>query len=124
MTIDPYTAWADGQLTPRQALTELGARLKIVQAQRESIEAEEKALRLQCEQVLLASGEDVIAAAGLEFRFTKASQTTSYAASDVEAFRLWLVDHGYAPLAEQLGTHRRESARAGGLRVTRERGKS
>lgn len=123
MTTDPYTAWQAGEATPRQALTELGARLRIAQAQRESAEAEEKALRLRCEQVLLASGEDMIAAAGLEFRFTKASSTASYAASDVEAFRLWLVDNGYAPLAERLGTYRRESAKAGGLRVTRERGK-
>jgi hypothetical protein len=118
--LDPYAAYLDGDLSPREAAGPLTARLRTIVAHREALEALERDLRTQLSVLVEAHGEP-LTLDGWRYELTSAALTTSYGREDIERFTQWLVDEGYSPLAERLRALRRESARAGGLRVTKEK---
>jgi hypothetical protein len=118
-TLDPYTAYLDGAVTPYEAAVPITARLRTIVAHREALEALERELREQLSVLVGAHGEP-LAVDGYRYELTSAALTTSYGREDIEAYTQWLVDEGYGPLAERLRALQRHSARAGGLRVTKE----
>lgn len=121
MIVDGYAEWEAGEIPARAALASIANQLKIISAHKEELEAREKVLRSQAEQILAYTNETAIVVGGLEFRLTPASNTTSYTAREIDAYALWLVEEGHALLAERLLALKRESSRAGGLRISKER---
>jgi hypothetical protein len=119
-TLDPYAAYLDGAVTPREAAGPITARLRTIVAHREALEALERELREQLSVLVAAHGE-ALTLDGYRYELTGAALTTSYGREDVERYAQWLIDEGYGPLAERLKTLQRHSARAGGLRVTKEK---
>lgn len=117
-----HTAFEEGTLSPRLAAQAEAENIRYLLAQQESIKAQLDAARDRMSRYVEAHGE-AITAEGYRFEMTNAVEVTSYPAAEVDKFALWLVDNGYSPLAERLRALRRESARAGGLRVSKERTK-
>jgi hypothetical protein len=119
-TLDPYTAYLDGDLSPREAAGPLTARLRTIVAHREALEVLERELRAQLSVLVAAHGEP-LTLDGWHYELTSAALTTSYGREDIERYAQQLIDEGYGPLAERLKALQRHSARAGGLRVTKEK---
>lgn len=116
--IDAYDA---GELTPYQAARALAMELGEVESTLAPLNDERARIRVALERVMRKHGEPIDLAGFGRMEIVPDSTSARYDRATVEAVIAELANAGMFELAQRLATGRRESARAGGLRVTPEK---
>lgn len=117
-----FAEWEVGTVTDVQALHTLTSDLGEVESELAPLEAQRSALRDQIARIVAHAGNKVELTGFGTLVITQPGITTSYDAKALDALVIRLMGDGYGPIAEQIAQCRRESARAGSLRITREKG--
>jgi chromosome segregation ATPase len=116
-TIDRFQ---DGDIQAEQALDELVTSLDSLEDKIGPLEESRKALRDHISVVLeYATGGKRTEVRGYELQITQASTTTTFDNKALEKLALDLVSEGQADIARRLLACKRETSRAGSLRIVR-----
>jgi hypothetical protein len=117
-----YQLWEEGELTADDALDKLVASLDAVKDRLEPAQAEEKILRDQISMVLEhVTGGKKAQVRGYELIITEPGVTVSYDSKALDKLVIRLMED-YPAIAADIRACRKESSRAGSLRVTKSRG--
>jgi hypothetical protein len=116
-----FEEWRDGKITDNEALRALVRDLGEVESTLAPLENERSMLRDQISQVLeRAGGKSQIAGFG-KLELTPPSVMVNYDRKILDGILADLVERGDFELAQRITAARRESARSGSLRITREK---
>jgi hypothetical protein len=116
-----YDNWKAGDVGPFEALRSVVSDLGEVESQLEPLQNEREQLRAQASELVDAAGGKVEMAGFGKLEITPAIRATSYDKRKLDELVMWLVDHDQSGIAQRITACRTESARAGSLRVTREK---
>jgi hypothetical protein len=110
----------EGDIQAEQALDELVASLDSLDDKLAPLEEQKKVLRDHISVVLeYATGGRKTEVRGYELQITQASTTTTFDAKALEKLALDLVEEGQGEVARRLLACKKESSRAGSLRIVR-----
>jgi hypothetical protein len=117
-----FAQWQDGTATDIETLRTLWSDLREVESDIAPLEAERQKLRDQISQVVAKTGAVELPGLG-KAQITAGTVTKSYDRAALDELIIELTEQGYAPIAQQIAHCRRESMRAGSLRIEAERKK-
>lgn len=112
-----FEDWRAGMISDREALRRLLSDLGEVESQLAPLEAERAELRAQISEVLAELGGRA-EADGYRLMITSPSVVPRYDAKELDQIVLRLRQQGHAEIADQILAARKESARAGQLRIS------
>ena len=115
-----FTEWDAGTLTDVQALRVLAMELGKVQSELEPLKAQEARLRDELSRVVAHMGGKADVPGFGQLAMTAPSITNSYDSKRLDDIVMGLIAEGYADIAESIANCRKQSSRAGSLRITRE----
>jgi hypothetical protein len=121
MASSVFAEWDAGDLTDYQALRSLAIELGEVQSELSPLRMQEARLRDELSRVLAHAGGKAEVPGFGALLLTQPSVTRSYDTEGLNNLCLQLISDGYGPIAEQIARLRRESSRAGSLRITKEK---
>jgi hypothetical protein len=116
-----YDDWKAGDIGPFEALRSIANDLGEVESDLDPLQKEREQLRAQASELVDAIGGRVEVPGFGKLEITPASKTTSYDRKKLDSLVMELVQAGYADIASSITECRTESARAGTLRITREK---
>lgn len=116
-----YEQWLEGYITPEEALRALLSDLGEVESELQPLEAEKQVLRARISEVVDRIGGKAEIAGFGRLEITAPVKTASYDRKALDALMLELFERNELELARRIAACRQESARAGGLRITREK---
>ncbi len=114
-----YQLWQAGELANEQALEELCQALDTLQDRLQPLQESEQVLRAQISEVVERLGGRAELAGFGSLNITGASVTSHYDRRGLDKLVERLRDEGQADLAAEIASYRQESARSGGLRISR-----
>jgi hypothetical protein len=114
-----FKQYQEGEITPQHALDKIARQLDSLQDQIEPLNATEKVLRQQASEIVDYLGGKADVAGFGTFTITAPSQTIQYDSKELDRLVVHLISSGYEELAKQITTCRKESSRAGSLRINR-----
>lgn len=117
MPSDIFTSWQSGGISDREALRALLSDLGEVESQLAPLEAEKIELRAQISEVLAQLGGRA-EAEGYRLQLTAPGVSSRYDAKELDQLVSYLQASGEDNLANLILKARKESARAGQLRIT------
>lgn len=123
LIVGRYRAWADGEIDARTALAGYAADLREMEARAEPLERLRVTVRALCEEIVKQAGEAIAIPGFGEFAFAPAGIVRGYDRKALDALLHDLIAAGEGGWAQRLEGCRAETTRAGGLRITKERGK-
>lgn len=112
-----FEDWRAGAISSREALRRLLSDLGEVESQLTPLEAERAELRAQVSEVLAELGGRA-EADGYRLMITSPGVVSRYDAKELDQIVLRLQQQGFGEIADQVLSTRKESARAGQLRIT------
>lgn len=113
-----FSDWQTGAISHREALRALLSDLGEVDSQIAPLEAERAELRAQISEVLAELGGRA-EADGFKLTITSPSIVPRYDAKELDQLVLRLRQQGYPEIADQVLAARKESSRAGMLRIAK-----
>jgi hypothetical protein len=116
-----FKQYQEGEITPQHALDKIARQLDSLQDQIEPLNATEKVLRQQASEIVDYLGGKADVAGFGTFTITAPSQTIQYDSKELDRLVVHLISGGYEELAKQITSCRKESSRAGSLRINRAR---
>jgi len=116
---ETWEQYQEGDLDAAQALTRMLPAYQALQAAAAALEARREALRGQIATLHQALGGKPLALLGYEVRWQEPGTVLTYNAHTLDALVVTLMAQEQYALAEQITAARRESVRAGGLRIAR-----
>jgi hypothetical protein len=116
-----FKQYQEGEITPQYALDQIARQLDSLQDQIEPLNATEKVLRQQASEIVDYLGGKADVAGFGTFTITAPSQTIQYDSKELDRLVVHLISGGYEELAKQITSCRKESSRAGSLRINRAR---
>jgi hypothetical protein len=116
-----FKQYQEGEITPQHALDKIARQLDSLQDQIEPLNATEKVLRQQASEIVDYLGGKADVAGFGTFTITAPSQTIQYDSKELDRLVVHLISSGYEELAKQITSCRKESSRAGSLRINRAR---
>lgn len=117
-----FAEWEAGDLPDSQALRTLAMDLGELESELAPLNAQRERLRDQLSRVLVHAGGKADIPGFGALIITDASITKSYDTKALDELIIRLTGIGESEIAQQIAACRRESGRAGSLRITRERG--
>jgi hypothetical protein len=114
-----FKQYQEGEITPQYALDQIARQLDSLQDQIEPLNATEKVLRQQASEIVDYLGGKADVAGFGTFTITAPSQTIQYDSKELDRLVVHLISSGYEELAKQITSCRKESSRAGSLRINR-----
>jgi hypothetical protein len=117
---DPYLQWAEGFLTPHQALRALCSELGEVESEIEPLTKQREALRGRIAEIVSRQDGPVEIKGFGVVRITAPGVTKGYDKEAVKALILEWADD-FPEFAERLSACEKQTMRAGGLRIEREK---
>lgn len=118
MITDNYTRWLAGEITDQQALAGLLSELRETESEIAPLEQERAALRDAISEIVVRTGAQEID--GTKIIITAPSVTASYDRKLLDALLIDLMQTD-PDVAQRIALCRRESARAGSLRIESKR---
>jgi hypothetical protein len=115
-----YEDWQDGDLTDMEALRFLAGDLCEVEDVYERATAMRETVRNQIAHIVAHLGDDRVTSGGYVFQLTRPSVSYSYDTKALGNLVLELMLSGN-PAAQRISALRKQSERAGSLRVTKEK---
>jgi hypothetical protein len=109
--------WQEGDLDNEAALTSLCKMLVSVKDSLEPLEDMQKAIRAQMSEIVSYIGGKASVAGFGELKITEPTITTSYDYHQLDKLVIKLTEAGHADIARSIAECRRETPRAGGLRI-------
>jgi hypothetical protein len=116
---NPFEKFKDGEITGQVALDQIARHLDLIQDNLEPLQATEKVLRQQASEIVDYLGGKADVAGFGTFTITAPSQTIQYDSKELDRLVVHLISGGYEELAKQITSCRKESSRAGSLRINR-----
>lgn len=116
-----YKQWQEGLIGPEQALRALVSDLGEVESDYTLYAAQREALRAELSQVVDALGGKAEVAGFGRLEITSPVKTASYDRKALDDLVIDLTQAGLGEVAQRIARCRTQSARAGGLRITREK---
>ena len=114
-----YSEWDSGSITDTQAVRALAMELGEVSDELATLKAQEARLRDELSRVVAHMGGKAEVAGFGSLAMTAPSVSTTYDTQRLNDLVLALLADGYSDIAESIAACRRQSARAGSLRITR-----
>lgn len=116
-----YQAWQEGELPDLDALEMMTANLAAIEDSIEPLEETKKVLRAQISEVVERQGGAVELPGYGKFAIRNATVTKSYDSKALDALVMDLVKQGLGDVAQAVANCKKESARTGGLVITKEK---
>lgn len=116
-----FSEWEAGDLSSEYTLRELCRALADVEREIASVEVARSELRDQISRVLARVGDKAEIAGFGKVLITAPSVSRSYDTKRLDALIIQLTADGFSPIAQQIAQAAKETARAGGLRIEREK---
>ncbi len=107
-------------IEPEAKLGALCYDLAQIEAAIDPLEAERQAIRADISTIIEAIGPQELEGFG-KLEITAAAKVISYDRQKIDALIMALIDEGTPELAERIRAAKKESARSGSLRITREK---
>ncbi len=118
--LDLYTQWLEGHAGPHEVLRQLAMDLGEVESELAPLEAERQTLRSRMSEVVDRIGGKAEVPGFGKLEITSATKTASYDRKQLDQLTIALLDE-YPHIARMIQACRTESARAGSLRIVREK---
>ncbi len=118
--LDLYTQWLEGHAGPHEVLRQLAMDLGEVESELAPLEAERQTLRTRISEVVDRIGGKAEVSGFGKLEITAAAKTVSYDRKQLDQLTIALLDE-YPHIARMIQQCRQESARAGSLRIVREK---
>jgi hypothetical protein len=112
-----FEQWQAGELDNEATLTSLCKMLTSVKDSLEPLEDMQKIIRSQLAEVVSYIGGRASVAGFGELKVTEPSLITSYDYHQLDKLVIHLTEAGHADIARSIAACRRETSRAGGLRI-------
>jgi hypothetical protein len=116
-----YADWQEGDITDQQALEILVKQLAAVEDSLVPLEETKKVLRSHISEVVEHQGGNVELPGYGKFAIRNATITKSYDSKELDALVMDLVKQGLGDVAQAVANCKKESARTGGLVITKEK---
>lgn len=116
----PHRPATIATIDPAEHLAERCADLAMVEEQIAPLEAQRQAIRADISAIIEAIGTQELEGFG-RLEITAPALIVSYDRQKVERLILALIDEGRSDIAQRISATKKESARAGSLRITREK---
>jgi hypothetical protein len=116
-----FEQWKAGDVGTFEALRALTSDLAEVESELEPVQKEREQLRAQVSELVDAAGGKAEIRGFGKLEITSASRTTSYDKKALQGLVNDLVAEGWGEIARRILDCEKESARAGSLRITREK---
>jgi len=119
--LEHFQAWAEGDIDAATALRGFADELRAIDAVTEPLEVRRATVRRLCEEIVQQAGEKIVVSGYGEFAFAPASVSQTYDRKQLETLLHDLIASGEGDWAQRLEACRKETMRAGGLRIIKER---
>lgn len=116
-----FEQWQDGLIGPEQALRALCSDLGEVESEYQLYAGQREALRAEISHVVDALGGKADVPGFGRLEITGPAKTASYDRKALDDLIIDLTQAGLGEVAQRIAACRTQSARAGGLRITREK---